>query len=127
MDLGILMLPVVSSSVSIQLIPAEQQRSSTTVPAEQLGKKHRGMLEHKKRQCLSSYFSSQNRGIQGKRKKSTIACTGSTSPRVVSLRVSLLYSETCPMFPGQGMSKKGEASWTQELKYITLTKYSKNS
>lgn len=47
MDLGLLMLPVVSSSVSMRLVPAEQQRSSTSVPAEQLGEKHRSMLEHK--------------------------------------------------------------------------------
>lgn len=70
------------------------------------GEKHRSRLEHKKRQCLLSYFSSQSRENSGKEKKPTIACTGSITPRAVSLRVLLLYSETCPMLPGQGMSKR---------------------
>lgn len=49
MGLGFLMLPVVSYSVSMWLIPAEQQRSSKSLPAEQLEKKHRSMLAHERK------------------------------------------------------------------------------
>lgn len=71
MDLGLLMLPVVSSSVSMRLVPAEQQRSSTSVPAEQLGEKHRSMLEHKGKTASCHTPAPRTEGIQGKRKKPT--------------------------------------------------------
>lgn len=91
------------------------------------GENHRSMLEHKKRQCLLSYFSSQSRENSGKEKKPHNCLYRLHYPRAVSLRVLLLYSENCRMLPGQGMSIKEGASLTHELKCITLTKYSKNS